>query len=60
MDEFTCPTCGSPALVYPRVLEADEPVACASCGEFVSTYDELKKRTERALGSDPSRAMSGC
>jgi hypothetical protein len=30
MDDFRCPACGSSALTYPRVLENDEPVACAS------------------------------
>jgi DNA-directed RNA polymerase subunit N (RpoN/RPB10) len=60
MDDIRCPTCGSPALVYPRVLEAVEPVACASCGAFVSTYGELKKRSERAPGSNPTRIVSGC
>jgi DNA-directed RNA polymerase subunit RPC12/RpoP len=59
MDDFRCTACGSPALVYPRVLKGDEPVACASCGEFVSTYGELKQRSERAPG--PCRVpVSGC
>jgi hypothetical protein len=30
-------------------LEDNEPVTCANCGEFVSTYGELKRRSERAL-----------
>jgi hypothetical protein len=43
------------------VLEDDEPVACASCGDFVSTYGELKQHSGRVLGSNPSRVpMSGC
>jgi hypothetical protein len=61
MDEFRCPACGSPALLYPRLLEDVAPVLCASCGEFVSTYGELKGRSERALGLNPRRLpMSGC
>jgi hypothetical protein len=32
MDDFRCPDCGSPALVYPEVLERDAPVTCAKCG----------------------------
>jgi hypothetical protein len=62
MDDFGCPACGSPALVYPSALEDHEPVACASCGEFVSTYGELKQRSERGVGSsNPSRGpVSGC
>jgi hypothetical protein len=59
MNEFRCPACGSPALVYPRLLEVDEPVVCASCGEFVSTYGELKRRSTQV--SNPSRIpVSGC
>jgi DNA-directed RNA polymerase subunit RPC12/RpoP len=61
MDDFRCPACGSSALTYPRVLENDEPVACARCGELVSTYGELKRRSEQALGSNPTRSpVSGC
>jgi hypothetical protein len=61
MDDFGCPDCGSPALVYPSLLEDDEPVACACCGSFVSTYGELKQRAERVLGSNPTRfPVSGC
>jgi hypothetical protein len=40
MDDFKCPACGSSTLVYPKVLEDREPVVCASCGAFVSTYGE--------------------
>jgi transcription elongation factor Elf1 len=32
MDDFICPACGGPALVYPSVLEDNEPVTCANCG----------------------------
>ena len=49
------------SLVYPRVLEANEPVTCASCGAFVLMYGELKERAERALSSSPTRSrVSGC
>jgi hypothetical protein len=61
MDDFGCPACDSPALAYPGVLEDHEHVACASCGEFVSTYGELKRRSKQALRSNPSGfAVSGC
>jgi hypothetical protein len=46
MNKFGCPVCLSPALVYPKVLEDDQPVTCADCGAFVSTYGELKGRAE--------------
>jgi hypothetical protein len=61
MDDFRCTACGSPAFVYPTVLQDDKPVVCAGCGEFVSTYGELKQRSDRALVSNPSRVpVSGC
>jgi ribosomal protein S27E len=60
MDDFGCPDCGSPALVYPNALQDDEPVACAGCGSFVSTFGELKQRAERVLDSDSTFPVSGC
>jgi hypothetical protein len=60
MDDFKCLACGSPALVYPVVLRAGEPVACAKCGTFVSTYGELKERSERSADSTQRRMISGC
>jgi hypothetical protein len=61
MDDLGCPVCDSRALVYPRVLEDDEPVECTSCGAFVSTYGDLKRRAEQALDSNiPLLRVSGC
>jgi hypothetical protein len=60
MEDFKCPTCGSPALVYPKVLGDGEPVVSASCGAFVSTYGELKERFEQSLCSTRRRLVSGC
>jgi predicted RNA-binding Zn-ribbon protein involved in translation (DUF1610 family) len=42
--EFRCPSCGSLAFRYPRVLDDDKPALCAGCGAFVSTYGELRHR----------------
>jgi hypothetical protein len=56
-DDFGCSICDSPALAYPSRLKDDEPVACGRCGEFVSTYGDLKKRFESALTSNRT---SGC
>jgi DNA-directed RNA polymerase subunit RPC12/RpoP len=44
--EVRCPACGSPAFVYPRVLDDDKPVKCAACAAFVSTYGEMKLQCE--------------
>jgi hypothetical protein len=61
MNEFGCPVCLSPALVYPKVLEDDQPVMCAECGAFVSTYGELKRRAEHLPSSSPTHVgVSGC
>jgi hypothetical protein len=61
MDGFECPDCGSPDVVYPKVLEDDEPVACAGCAAFVSTYREFKERAERVIGAEPNGArITGC
>jgi ribosomal protein S27E len=61
MDDFRCLDCGSLALVYPSVLEDEEPVACAGCGAFVATFRELKQRAGRAQKSNPGALpLSGC
>jgi len=61
MDDFGCPACGSPALIYPRLLEDDEPVVCSGCGAFVAKYGEFKRRAERAQRSQPADfQVSGC
>jgi hypothetical protein len=59
MNEFGCSVCLSPALVYPKVLEDDQPVLCDECGAFVSTYGELKRRAEHAPTPTNVR-VSGC
>ena len=61
MDDFECVACGCPAVVYPRVLEDGEPVACSRCGAFVSTYGQFKARAEAAERSNWARSpVSGC
>ena len=57
MSDFVCRSCGSVALVYPEVLDEDEPVVCGACGEFLSSYGEIKRRAEET--SDSGR-VSGC
>jgi hypothetical protein len=61
MDDFKCPDCGGVALVYPKVLEDNESISCTSCGAFVLTYSELKRRSELGLASKARRVpLSGC
>jgi hypothetical protein len=44
--EIRCPACGSPAFLFPKVLDDEKPVTCAECGGFVSTYGELRQRCD--------------
>jgi hypothetical protein len=61
MNEFGCHVCLSLALAYPKVLDDDQPVSCADCGAFVSTYGELKRRAKSAPSSKPTGVrVSGC
>jgi hypothetical protein len=61
MNDLTCPSCRNSALAYPTTLEDNQPVACARCGAFVSTYGELKRRAEGAPNLSPARLpVSGC
>jgi hypothetical protein len=61
MNEISCPACGNVGLMYPKMLEHDEPVNCTNCGAFVSSYGELKRRIE-GLQNRHSRWLptSGC
>ena len=59
MDFIGCSACGSVALVYPKILDPDEPVVCAGCGAIISTYGELKTRAEGEPDSGEPCA-SGC
>jgi ribosomal protein S27E len=52
MKDLRCPACRNAALTYPRVLQDDQPVTCAACGAHVSTFGELKRRTEQSSDSD--------
>jgi hypothetical protein len=61
MDDFGCLVCGGAAVVYPRALEDNEPVACSGCGAFVAKYGEFKRRAEQAQHSQPAGFLvSGC
>ncbi len=47
LTEIRCSVCGSPAFIYPRVLEDDKRVICAGCGAFVSTFGKMKLHPEQ-------------
>jgi hypothetical protein len=58
MDAFGCSYCGSHALNYPKSLQDEEPVVCAKCGKYISTYGEIKQRADQA--DRVNARSSGC
>jgi hypothetical protein len=59
MDDFKCPACGSPALVYPVVLGAGEPARVQGADICLDSC-ELKERSKRSVDSISHRLVSGC
>jgi hypothetical protein len=45
-EEFACPVCDSPAIVYPEEGEEDR-IVCGGCGAFVATRDQFRRLVER-------------
>ena len=43
--EFSCPACGSPAVVYPDELTDDALVKCRRCEAVLCTLGELRSYT---------------
>jgi predicted nucleic acid-binding Zn ribbon protein len=43
--EFSCPACGSPAVVYPDELTDDALVKCRRCEAVLCTLGELRSST---------------
>jgi hypothetical protein len=61
MNELNCPVCGSPAVVYPRILDDAAAVKCAECAAFIANYGEFREHVERAIKMDPKGASgTGC
>jgi DNA-directed RNA polymerase subunit RPC12/RpoP len=61
MDDFACRACGSPAVLYPNLLEENAPVVCDRCGSKVCSYGELRQRAEQMIKtSRDSAEVSGC
>jgi transcription elongation factor Elf1 len=58
-EEFGCPNCGSPSVLYCDAVEDHEHVVCATCGMFLATRIEFRKFVEgRAVNSGAH--TSGC
>ena len=41
--EFSCPTCGSPAVVFPDRLERHAPVKCQRCATVLCTLGDFRR-----------------
>jgi hypothetical protein len=41
--EFSCPTCGSPAVVLPERLDRHAPVKCQRCATVLCTLGEFRR-----------------
>jgi hypothetical protein len=54
-EDFACPFCDSPAIVYPEEGEEDR-VACDRCGAFLGTRNQFRRLVEDYAGMQ----TSGC
>jgi transcription elongation factor Elf1 len=45
-EEFACPNCGSPSVVYPDAGEDDGRVECRACGAFLATRGQFRRFVE--------------
>jgi hypothetical protein len=54
-EEFACPVCDSPAIVYPEEGEEDR-VVCGGCGAFVATRDQFRRLVDNTQRCRPADA----
>jgi ribosomal protein S27E len=47
--EFSCPECGSPAIVYPDRLTDDAPVKCRHCETVLCTVREFRSSAQEGI-----------
>lgn len=47
-----CPYCETIRLRIPEDVEADTPILCDDCGEYLGTWDELLTDLEKQGGTD--------
>jgi ribosomal protein S27AE len=45
-EEFSCPNCHSPSVLYSDAADDDERVLCGTCGTFLATRVEFRKLVE--------------
>ena len=44
--EFSCPACGSPAIVLPDLMTDQAPVRCRRCETVLCTLGQFRSRAE--------------
>jgi hypothetical protein len=59
-DEFVCPNCCSPSVVYPDSVDDEEAhVLCRGCGMIVGTVAQFRLAVQRMTAVSAS-SVSGC
>jgi transcription elongation factor Elf1 len=46
-EEFACPKCDSPSVVYSNDAEDDNRVVCRACGTLLATRAQFRRFVER-------------
>lgn len=58
-EEFSCPKCSSPSVVYPATRQDDAFVTCRGCGTAIATLAQFRRFVLRRLMSRET-PVSGC
>ena len=58
-EEFSCPKCSSPSVVYPPTRKDDAFVTCRGCGAVIGTLAQFRRFVSRRLMSRKT-PLSGC
>jgi len=58
-EEFSCPKCSSPSVVYPAIRKDDAYVTCRGCGTAIATLAQFRRFVLRRLMSRET-PVSGC
>jgi hypothetical protein len=59
-DEFLCPNCCSPSVVYPDSVDDEQAhVLCRGCGMVMGTLAQFRRATQR-MPVAPASPVSGC
>jgi transcription initiation factor TFIIIB Brf1 subunit/transcription initiation factor TFIIB len=56
-DEFVCPNCRSPSVVYPDSVDDEQAhILCRGCGMIMGTLAQFRRAVQRVSASP----LSGC